>query len=56
MCIKIYTYINWRVSLMVKMLCYGHGDTSSNLVRVMVAIYNCKEYRRFKTIALIAQR
>ena len=56
MCIKLNTCIYIRASLMVKMLCYGHGDTSSNLVRVMVAIYNCKEYRRFKTIALIAQR
>lgn len=25
---------------MVKMLCYGHSDTSSNPVRVMVTIYS----------------
>ena len=37
---------------MVKILCYGHGYTSSNLVRVIIIkkiFYNLK-------IALIAQR
>ena len=40
MCIKFYAYINRHASLMVRMLCYGHGDTSSNLVHVIVVIYN----------------
>ena len=54
MYIKLYTCIYKRASLMVKMLCYGHGDTSSNPVRVMVTIYslfqikisNRKKYHR----------
>jgi hypothetical protein len=44
---------------MVKMLCYGHGDTSSNLVRVIVAILTSviiPYIKLFKTTALIAQR
>ena len=36
MCIKLDTCIYRRASLMDKMLCYGHGDTSSNPVRVIV--------------------
>ena len=41
------------------MLCYGHGDTSSNLVRVIVAIFTSViilYIELFKTTALIAQR
>ena len=34
----IIIYTNRRPSLMVRMLCYGHGDTSSNLVDVIVTI------------------
>jgi hypothetical protein len=44
---------------MVKMLCYGHGDTSSNPVRVIVAILTSviiPYIELFKTTALIAQR
>ena len=36
MCIKFDICIYRRASLMAKMLCYGHGDTSSNPVRVIV--------------------
>ena len=53
-CALNFIYIYRRASLMVKMLCYGHGDTSSNPVRVILIIYslfqikifNCKYYRR----------
>ncbi len=36
MCIKPDICIYRRASLMAKMLCYGHGDTSSNPVRVII--------------------
>ena len=46
MCIILNTCIYRCASLMVKMLCYGHGDTSSNPVRVIIIVYslflNCK--------------
>ena len=41
------------------MLCYGHGDTSSNLVRVIVTIFTSviiPYIELFKITALIAQR
>lgn len=61
MCIKLDTCVYRRASLMVKMLCYGHGDTSSNPVRVIITIYSLflitiSNKLRFKTTALIAQR
>ena len=59
MYIKLNTCIYIRASLMVKMLCYGHGDTSSNPVRVIVAILTSviiPYIELFKTTALIAQR
>ena len=40
MCIKLDTCIYKHASLMVKMLCYGHGDTSSNPVRVITTTYS----------------
>ena len=59
MCIKLDTCIYKHASLMAKMLCYGHGDTSSNPVRVIVVILTSviiPYIELFKTTALIAQR
>ena len=35
-----FKHIERHPILMVRMLCYGHGDTSSNLVGVIVPIYS----------------